>query len=143
MIEKETPAIIQEQTKTLETCLSDYCNYAENLKALKKQTKKLEKDALNIDAINDLKAKIKELKNFLADEVDAITEELQSDETYNELRRLALETDEKRAQAKELIYSKIEKIPQQQLSLQFDVDGSPQRANVATEKTLYINGKKL
>lgn len=143
MHEKETPAIIQEQQKTIETCLRDYCKAKEDLKELKKALKSTEKKAMQTNDILDLQDTIKALKLQMSDHKHDIQCELNDDDDYNALRELVLKTDERRAQLQAELSERLESSESKQMSFKFDVDGIVFQADVQTEKQLYINGKKI
>lgn len=112
----------------------------EKLKGIKKDIKEEEK--IDNDQYRDYKKLLKEAKEQVKAFEEDFLKDLQQDETYNKLREMKIQEDEKLANAYEKLFEHIGKLPQKLFMLNLDTESGMMRVQVQPEMRVYVNGKE-
>ncbi len=120
--------------------LKELATLKEKLKEVKKDMKQEEK--LTNQEYVDLKVAIKDLKGQKKEMEEQHMEGFKSDDFYNSLRELKMQTEEKLAQSQEELFKLIANLPQKHFSINLETDYGSVKVDVQPEMRVYLNGRE-
>lgn len=121
--------------------LKDIFNEKSELRSIKQDLKSDEKN--EDENYLSLKKTYKDLKTQIQDIEDEFQKNLLDDQSYNELWKLKISTQEKIAQLNSKLMNLIQELPPEGIALDVETNEGVIRVNISNERQVYFNGKRL
>lgn len=120
--------------------LKDINDLKDKLKEIRKDMKIDEE--IDTDEYIELKKLLKEAKQQVKDKEEEHLKDLQSDESYNQLRELKIKKEEELAHAYEDLFLHVAKLPPKIFQMNVETENGPVRLQIQPEMRVYVNGKE-
>jgi len=120
--------------------LKDIAQLRQKFKDTKKDIRDAEK--INNDEFRQLESALKDLKQQVKNYKENYLQDLQSDEHYNKLREMRLDTEEKIAKKNGDLFECLDQLPAKVHEMKLETEEGFMNIHIQPEMRIYLNGKE-